>query len=146
MSDRFRLPLAVVCVVWLGFMGWSYANVVTSRVGWIAQCDADKASCDGRRVFLSLVEVIEVGDSGYTVRKVNRDWSVDGDPAGREIGETISVTARFEATEDQLRAVEVVEHPWRHLKVYLGFGGLALALGFAVSGLRFQSGRLVSRG
>ncbi|HJN76706.1 MAG TPA: hypothetical protein QGF58_22445 [Myxococcota bacterium] len=145
-SDRYRLPLALICVLWLSFMGWRYAGTVTDRVGWIEQCDQDKASCDGRQVFLSLVEVIALREDGYTVRKVNRDWEVDGDPAGRELGETISVVARFSAAEDELRAVEVHEHPWRPWKVWLGLGGLALAAGFAFTGLRVQDRRLASRG
>ena len=146
LRDRFRLPLALVCVAWLGFMGWSHTEVVTRRVGWIEQCDADKASCDGRRVFLSLVEVREIGDDGYVVRKVNRDWSIDGDPTGRQVGETLSVVARFSAADDRLEAVEVHEHPWRRWKVHLGFAGLALALGIGLWGLRFEDRRLVSRG
>jgi len=146
LRDRFRLLLALACLAWLGFMGWQHNQVVTSRVGWIEQCDADKAACDGRRVFLSLVEVRELRDEGYVVRKVNRDWRIDGDPTGRVVGETISVVARFEAEDDALSALEVSEHPWRRYKVFFGFAGLALALGIGLRGLRVEGRRLVSRG
>ena len=145
-SDRLRLPIAAVCLAWLVFMGVRYTDVVTSRVSWIEQCTSEKASCDGRRVFLALSEVVAIEDEAYTVRKLTVDHRIDGDPTGLELGETVSVIARFDAANDRLVQTERSAHPWRQLKVYLGYLGLLLALGVALYGIRFRDGRLVSRG
>ncbi|MCP4808522.1 MAG: hypothetical protein GY913_18890 [Proteobacteria bacterium] len=145
-SDRSRLPIALVCLAWLMTMAVLYTDVVTSRVGWIQDCSADKAACDGRRVFLALSEVVAIEGDSYTVRKVTEEHRVDGDATGLELGETISVIARFDAATDTISEESRESHPWREEKVLLGYLGLLLALGVAGFGVRFRDGRLVSRG
>lgn len=141
-----RGGILLACGVWLTWMGARYTDVVTSRTGWIEACTADKASCDGRRVFLALSEVVAIDGDGFVIRKVTNEHRVTGDPAGLELGETVSVIARFDASDDSLTQTWRESHPWREEKVVLGLVGLAMALGFAVYGVRWRDGFLVSRG
>lgn len=145
LSDRFRLPLALLCVAWLCFMGWRYTQVVASRTSWIEQCTADKASCDGRKVFLALVHVVEVRDEGYTVLKVTDEHTVVGDPTGVEPGQVISVIGRFDASSDTIVVEHREHHPLRAWKTRLSALGLVVAGGVVLLSFRVRDRRLEER-
>ncbi|MCB9758279.1 MAG: hypothetical protein H6739_00425 [Alphaproteobacteria bacterium] len=145
-SDAARPIVAVLCVVWIGFMAAQYTRLAEERKGWINACLAEPSACAGRRVFLSVVEVVALNDDGYTVRKVVHDIPIKGDPSRVELGMTLSVVARFDPEVGALVEVEPMEHPRRALKRGLAVAGLVLAAGFGVNGLRATRRGLALRG
>lgn len=139
LSDRARPLVVLLSLLLIGIMAQRYATLVSERGAWIEACLDEPASCAGRRVFLSLVEVVEVGEGGYTVRKVTRDIPIRGDVAERRVGQTLSVVASFDPEVGALVEQTPKEHPWRAHKRRLGILGLVLA-GVAAA-LSFRVGR-----
>lgn len=143
--DRARARVALACVAFLALSGARYAAIVQERTDWIEACLADPASCAGRRVFLSLVEVEALHEDGYTVRKLLTPVRVLGDPSRRKVGSTISLTARFEPGQG-LVELEPLDHPNRGAKKLLGKIGVVSVLFAAFGGLRPTRRGLVLRG
>lgn len=143
--DRARPLVALACLAFLAVSGARYAAIVKARTDWIEACLAAPDPCDGRRVFLSLVDVESLHDDGYTVRKVLTPIRVLGDPSRRKVGSTISLTARFEAGRG-LVEVEPIDHPNRQAKKILGNLGVLGMLVALSRGVRFTRQGLVLRG
>jgi hypothetical protein len=115
---HLRWPLALLLIGWLVFMGQGYAETIQQRTRWVEDCKDEVAACGDRKVFLALVEVIELDEQAFVVRK------------------TISVIARFDAEQDLLIEEWRESHPWREEKEALGFVGLGLAALVLVGGFR----------
>ena len=134
-----RWLTAVLAVLWLGAMAVLQTRSVTERSAWIAACQQDEA-CAGRRVFLALVRVLEVEEDRYRVRKMEDEHLIVGEVDGLEVGQTVSVVARWEG--DQLIETERTPHPWRKEKEALGFVGLLMTGGLLLAGFRWEGGLL----
>ncbi|MCB9793681.1 MAG: hypothetical protein H6741_13245 [Alphaproteobacteria bacterium] len=130
----------------IGVMAQRYAALVSERSAWIEACLAEPASCAGRRVFLSLVEVVEVGEGSYTVRKVTQDIPIRGDVRQRRVGQTISVVATFDPEVGALVEQAPKAHPLRKQKRQLGVLGVLLAGAAALGSFTAGRGGLRLRG
>ncbi len=133
---HLRWPLALLLIGWLVFMGQGYAETIQQRTRWVEDCKDEVAACGDRKVFLALVEVIELDEQAFVVRKATIDHRIHGSTQGLELGETISVIARFDAEQDLLIEEWRESHPWREEKEALGFVGLGLAALVLVGGFR----------
>ena len=144
-TDRLRWPLGLALLGWLLFMAWGYAETIEGRTSWVEACKEDKSGCDGRKVFLALVEVIEIQEEHFVVRKATLDHRIDGPGEGLTQGETISVIARFDAEQDLLVEEWREHHPWREEKEALGFVGLAMSVLVLLGGFRLGPAGLEER-
>lgn len=146
LGDRARPILALVLLAWLGFMGWHYAQVTTTRSAQVAECSADPSACDSEFVFLALVEV-EAVEPQVRVRKSTRLYTLTGLTETLSPGEVISVVAHIPEDPAQGYVVETLErHPLRKWKVRLSTLGLVVSLGVLLGGFRWEQGRVVERG
>jgi hypothetical protein len=138
LSDRWRPAVALGSVLALCAMGLHYADLVADRSDWLGACQAAPGSCEGRRAFLALVDVIEVEPGSFTVMKVTTPVRLEGGLADLKVGETVSVEARF--GPEGLEVVQMERHPYRKLKKILGFVGMSLAGVAAGVGWRWEGG------
>mgnify|MGYP007046921085 CR=1 FL=1 len=134
--ELLRWPLALVLSGWLVFMGQDYAETIHQRTSWIEDCKEAARGCADRKVFLALVEVVELREDAYVARKATLDHLIYGDSSELRPGETISVIARFDPEQGVLVEEWLEHHPWREAKEALGFAGLGLSVLVLLVGFR----------
>ncbi|MFZ5480094.1 MAG: hypothetical protein ACOZNI_25235 [Myxococcota bacterium] len=142
MSDRAKLAVAVAALL---AMGGYYAWWATSVVRGYRWCVEDPVARDGSELVFPLWTVTEVGAGRYEISKNVKDVPIAGDPAGLEVGDTVSVVGRFRASDlavvEEVRELHVLRR-WKEGLGVLGFVVLAIATPLA---FRVRDGRLEER-
>lgn len=146
-SDQYRPVKAVAAVVLLAGLAWHYTQLsVNLPFGWRACMQAPLAS-DGHVLRFPLYTVTTVdGPQRYTISKTLKDVPVDGDTAGLQVGQTISVLAVFRAADHVAVETHREVHHRRGQKKLLGLLGLGWALWMGSRRFRWQHGRVTVRG
>ena len=127
-------------------LGLTYARTATSFHGGLFACRVAPQTCDGARQVLPLYRVDGVAEDGFTVSKVARNVRVVAEPAGLEVGDTVSVSGTFRAADGAVVATSVQTHGLRRHKKALGLLALVLALTWAPRCFAWRGGHLVLRG
>jgi hypothetical protein len=126
----------LLCVGALAFLGDQYARRATGFANAYHQCLNAPAESEGRRVVLSLWNVVSVNERGFNVAKVGQAVPVLGVEAEVRVGDVVSVEGRFAAgaagTGPHVVAERFEPHPLRPAKAGLSILGSLFALLYLV--------------
>jgi exonuclease III len=143
--DRWRPLLAAAAAGWLLFMGNRYAHFASEAQPGYEGCVAAPASCEGHDIYMALWTVTEVGEGGYTVRKVSGPVPVVGPSEALVVGDRVSVVGTYDPEGQQVIELQREVHRWRWLKELLSVVGL-LAVAVMIPLVYTWRGGVVSRG
>jgi hypothetical protein len=130
---RFLLTTLLLAGTCAAHARWA----LSQQQGW-RWCLEDPAARDGSTLLFPLWKVTGIeGPSRYRISKVVVGIPVEGPTEGLAVGDTISVSARFEAARGVALETDRELHPLRRWKEglgVLGFVGVALCapLGFRI--------------
>ena len=144
-SARWALPLTVLCLVGVSV---AWAVVREQNPPRLRVCIDDPAPCEGEEVVQPLLTVTSVSDDGYVAGRTYYEVPVQGDPAGLEVGQEVTVSGHWRQGRvvEQWRTV----HTRRGGKYALGLVGLLVCAGLVVVGFRVRrteaGWRVIERG
>lgn len=141
-----RALVLCVCVAALAGLGAHYAGAAEGKLNAYLQARNNPAAHDGMPVSFVIYEVTAVAEEHYEVSRVARDLVIQGDPAGLEVGDVVSVQGTFRAEDGGVVETRRVPHPHRWAKQALSLIGLLLGLALLPKGFAWRDGALVDRG
>ena len=133
--SRFDLARCVVigaCLIALLSLGSIYAQRAMSFTNAYERCVESPEASEGKRVILSLWNVVAVADDSFHLAKVGPTVPVFGVEAAVEVGDVVSVEGRFVAGSDgqghHVLADRFQGHPLRPYKAGFSLIGTFFAL------------------
>ena len=139
---RARWTGILACFLLVG-LGARYADFAAHQRQGFQWCLENAESCDGREILLPVWDVVSVGEAAYEVFKVTGPIPIQGDPTGREVGDTVSIRGVFRKESQAIVETHRTLHPYRPLKKALSGIGLVLFFLGLPFFLRFRNNRLV---
>ena len=146
LTSKRAVWLGWVCFVALLAMGLRYADFAANQRQGFQWCLDNSEACRDREIRLPVWDVVEVEADGYAVFKATGPIPIQGDTAGLEVGDTVSVLGRFDPESSRILELTREVHTRRPLKKALSGLGLVLFFLGLPWCLSLSKRRLVYRG
>ncbi len=146
-TDRLRWPLVLLSLLVIAGLGAAYTSMAMALPDGVRACLADPAAHDGAELVFPVYFVDGVdGPQRYRISRVVKDIVVEGDSAGLERGQSITVVGRFRAADSVVVETRHEVHHLRPWKKRLSLLALVLAGVLAPRVFSLRGGYLRLRG
>lgn len=144
--DRLRLPVLILCLLGIGWLGVASTDFAENRDAGIRAALRDPVGHEGSDVLLMMWWVVSVdGPQAFTATRWSMEVQVDGPSLGLAPGDVVTVSGTVHDGGAFVRADEIQHHRWRKAKELLGVAGLLGALALLPLSFRWRDGRLEER-